>query len=147
MPVDDGALGEVGEVALDPGEGAQEDESGALEVSVFVEPAEALGLPVGFHVAPGRDLHVAGRGAGSDEGEMVVSGDRLEAEGHAGVLLVVLGPAGPGGVTAVVGRGQRTDQGVPEPVSRARVRRASARTSARWRPVRSLWWASWVRQE
>ena len=55
VPVDDRALGQVGEVALDLGQLAVEDQAGADQFAGLVEPAEALRAPLRLDVRPAGD--------------------------------------------------------------------------------------------
>src|SRR5690606_31130286 len=84
-PVDDRALGQVGEVALDLGELPVEDEAGPDHLAgPLVEPAEVLRAPFRLDVRPGRDLHVTRRRQALDVCQMLLSTDGPQGQAHSG---------------------------------------------------------------
>ena len=80
LPVDDRALGQVGQVALELRQLAVEDEPDAHERAGVVVPAEGLAAPVALDLAPGRGLEEAGPAAGGDEVAVLLGGHRTYDE-------------------------------------------------------------------
>ena len=79
-PVDDRPLGQVGEVALDPGQLAVEDQRRADDLGA-AEPADGLGAPLGLHLRPAGRLEEAGGRPASDEVAVLLGGDRAQRQG------------------------------------------------------------------
>ena len=79
-PVDDRALGEVGQVAPDLGQLAVEDEGGADDLGA-AEPADGLGPPLGLHAGPAGGLEEAGGRPARDEVAVLLGGDRSQRQG------------------------------------------------------------------
>lgn len=84
-PVDDRALGQIGEVTLDLGQLAVQHQTRADHVAgLLVEPSEVLGTPLGLYVCPGGDLHVTSRGQALDVCQMLLSADGPQGQAHSG---------------------------------------------------------------
>ena len=83
-PVEDRALGQVGEVALDPRQLAVQHQPGAdqLGAAGAAEPAQRLVPPLRLHPTPRRGLQEARRALGAQEGEVLLRADRPDGEGH-----------------------------------------------------------------
>ena len=82
LPVEDGALGQVGEVALEAGRPAKQDQPGPDQRRA-VEPAEVQVSPLGLDPGPGRALQ-EGRGPLGDEREMGLAIDRADVQATCG---------------------------------------------------------------
>src|SRR5689334_21698092 len=78
VPVEDRALGEVGEVALDLGQLPEQDEADSDE-PVAVVPAQGLRAPLRLHLRPGGRLEEAGTAATAQEIEVVGGRDLGDA--------------------------------------------------------------------
>jgi len=99
-PVDVRALGQVRQVAREPGDLAVQDQAGT-DQGLAVEPPEGLVAPVGLHRRPRGDLQGtdepgALRACG-DVGQVLLSGDRPDAQGHGPRLPTRSRCARPGG--------------------------------------------------
>src|SRR5215211_1452790 len=82
FPVNNGALGQVGEVLLDLGQLTVKDQPGAADAVVLVEPSDRLALPLALDFCPSGSLEEAHPWPALVEGHMLHSGDRLYGERH-----------------------------------------------------------------
>ena len=85
VPVDDRALGQVREIALDLGQLAVEHQPGADHLArPLVEPAQVLRAPLRLDISPGRDLQWLADGQALDVRQMLLSADGPQGQAHAG---------------------------------------------------------------
>ncbi len=87
VPVDRGAVGEVGETASGAWERAVQHERYGRQ-RLALEPTDALRRPVGLHIGPLGDLEVARVGVQPEMREVFLAGDPLHVRaGHGRALL------------------------------------------------------------
>ena len=91
FPVEDGSLGQVGQVAGQLRQLSVQDESHSGE-GVAVEEPNGLGTPLRFHLSPCGKLQEARLPTSRHEGQVLVGADRLDGDAHDYNLPAAAGP-------------------------------------------------------